>query len=371
MGGTRPLRVGIVTYDFVPFIGGQGRVTHDLWTRLRERDDIETYVVSPARNGLPGHHTHGSFARRFGKHLLFSVLASGAIGRWSRDLRADVLHLNSGPGGVLIPRRTDVPVICWPHHTYEQAVRLTPGQAWKRPFVAVERAAYARADLLACSTASVERVLRDRLALRPPVRVIPCGVDTGAFPALGRKRDPDLVVFVGRLDVRKNPALLLDAFALVTSERPSARLIVAGHGSLERRLRARVSELRIDARVTFERFVSHDRLVDLYNGAGLVVVPSLFEGFGLSAAEAQSTGACVVATNSEGLRDIVRDGETGVLVEPDAGAMARVLLALMEDTPRREGLGAAAAHRVRDEYAWPRIVAAWAAAYRDVAGGRA
>ena len=77
------LRVGILTYDFVPFIGGQGRVTHDLWRQLRDRDDVNVTVISPSRNDLPGHLSRLAFTQRAGRHLLFSLGASAAARRWA------------------------------------------------------------------------------------------------------------------------------------------------------------------------------------------------------------------------------------------------------------------------------------------------
>ncbi len=365
------IRVGILTYDFAPFIGGQGRVTHDLWRRLRERDDVDVTVISPAPNELPGHIRRFGFTQRAGRHLLFSLAASASARRWARELRLDVLHVNGGPGGVLLLTRPGVPTVYSVYHTYDQVARLTPGQRWKAALARIERAAYQRADRIIASTPSTAAAIRDALGATPPFDVIPCGVDFDAFRPAAARRDERTVLFVGRLDVRKNPQLAVRAFARVVARQPGTRLVIVGRGSLEPALRDLVRQLGIEASVIFERFVDQQRLVEWYNRATVVVVPSLFEGFGLSAAEAQACGACVVATDSDGLRDVVAGGETGVLVPGREDALADAVVELLADPERRDRIGAAAARHARTAYAWPAITGRYVAAYRAAAGGDA
>ncbi len=362
------LRVGILTYDFVPFIGGQGRVTHDLWRHLAARGDVEMTVISPSRNELPAHISQFAATRSIGGHPLFSLLSSASIARRVRDLRLDVLHVNGGPGGVLLLRDPSVPVVYSLYHTYEQVARLAGRRPWTPALLHAERSACNRAAIVTASTASTARSLQQHLRVTPPVVEIPCGVDFDALPRLDRERDPHLVLFVGRLEPRKNPQLLIRAFAKTVAARPDARLVIAGRGPLEARLRALAAELRISDRVAFAGFVSHGALVELYNRAAVVAVPSLFEGFGLSAAEAGSTGACVLATETEGLRDVVVHRETGLLAAPDPEAMADALIELLGDQRLRVALGSAAAERVRCVYRWDTVADQYATAYRRALG---
>ena len=361
------LRVGILTYDFVPFIGGQGRVTHDLWSCLHQRADVSMAVLSPSRNALPGHHIRFPFTQRAGKHLLFSLLASARVAVWCRELKLDVLHVNGGPGGVLMLRDPGIPTVSSVYHTYDQVARLTPGQGWKRAFAQVERETYRRADRIIASTPSTATALRRSLGSVPPLDVISCGVDLDAFRPMQLARENQTILFVGRLDVRKNPQLAIRAFARVVADWPAARLVLVGRGSMEPELRALVAKLGLGSRVSFERFVDERALVDWYNRATVVVVPSLFEGFGLSAAEAQACGACVVATDSDALRDVVTDDETGVLVPGDDAAVADAIAGLLADPGRRARLGAAASCHAREAYAWPRIADEYVRAYHAAA----
>src|SRR5438067_1604214 len=269
------LRVGILTYDFYPFIGGQGRVTYDLWKQLRERANLDLHVMSPARNELSGHTTRFASTQRFGRHPAYSVLATIEAKRWAREHDLDVMLVNGGPGGVLLMADPGVPIVYSLYHTYEQVARLTPSQRWKSVMTLIEIRAYARATVVTASTQSTAASLRDGIGVRAPIESIRCGVDFDAFPRLDVPRDDDLVVFVGRLDVRKNPQLLIQAFAQVARARPNARLAIIGAGKQERRLIELAAALGIRHCVQFARHVSHDDLVRWYNRAALVVVPSL------------------------------------------------------------------------------------------------
>src|SRR6185436_7411103 len=100
-----------------------------------------------------------------------------------------------------------------------------------------------------------------------------------------------------------------------------------------------------------------DELLRLYERAAVVACPLHREGFGIACAEAMAHGRPVVASNVGGLRDLVVDGETGVLVPPgDVAALRAALERLLADPELRLRLGAAARERARSEFSWDRAV---------------
>jgi glycosyltransferase involved in cell wall biosynthesis len=101
--------------------------------------------------------------------------------------------------------------------------------------------------------------------------------------------------------------------------------------------------------------LSTDELVRLYNSAQIVVSPSLYEGFGLPAAEAMACGAAVIATTAGAFPEFIEDGRTGILVPPgDPGALAAAIRSLLADPERCVRMGAAASEHIRTNFTWER-----------------
>jgi glycosyltransferase involved in cell wall biosynthesis len=123
--------------------------------------------------------------------------------------------------------------------------------------------------------------------------------------------------------------------------------------------------------VTFESKVDSLRLVELYATSEVAVVPSLYEGFSLPAAEAMSAGVPVVATTGGALPEVVgTDGTCGILVPPrDVGALATAIGGLLDDPSLRETMGLAGRERVLDMFTWKKSAERTAAVYREAIAG--
>ena len=122
-------------------------------------------------------------------------------------------------------------------------------------------------------------------------------------------------------------------------------------------LRSRVPQAR--------GFVPHDELQRLYARAAVVACPSRREGFGVACLEAMAHGRPVVATGVGGLRDLVVDGETGLVVPPrDPAALRAALEALLADPVLRHRLGSAGRRRAQERFSWDVVTGATVAAYK-------
>ena len=211
------------------------------------------------------------------------------------------------------------------------------------------------------------------------VTAIPGGIDPGLLDlsrpellpvfrrALQAGEDELLALYVGRLDPEKGLETLGEALELALERVPRLRVLVAGSGKHEDALRARLSP-RAD-RVRFLGYVRGEALAYLYRAVDVVLVPSVYEPFGLVALEAMLAGRAVVAAASGGLREIVRHEEDGLLIPPgDAGALSQAVVRLAEDPALGAGLGARAAERVAREHAWTEIAKRTRAVYAGVLG---
>jgi 2-deoxystreptamine N-acetyl-D-glucosaminyltransferase/2-deoxystreptamine glucosyltransferase len=197
--------------------------------------------------------------------------------------------------------------------------------------------------------ASEELAAQARALGARDVCVVPGGIDLPPEPAA--PADPPRLLYVGRLAPEKGVRELAEAAR-------GLPLDVAGDGPL----RALLPQT--------PGFVPRDALAPLYTAAAVVVVPSLREGFGMACLEAMAYGRPVVASAVGGLRDLVVDGETGVLVPPgDVASLRAALERLLGDAQLRARLGAAARERARN-YSWPALTERLVALYAEVSSPR-
>ncbi|MCK4825994.1 glycosyltransferase family 4 protein, partial [bacterium] len=168
--------------------------------------------------------------------------------------------------------------------------------------------------------------------------VIPIGVDANKFyPIANIKKIPNSILFVGRVEKRKGPDFLIRAMPLVAKKIPEVRLFVGGTGKEVPKLKRYSKEFNLERNVEFLGFVPEGKLNVWYNRVQCVVVPSMFEGFGLTVIEAMAAGTCVVATNVDSLKDIVEDDVSGFLVDyDDVHALSEKIVRLLGDKKKQE-----------------------------------
>ena len=188
---------------------------------------------------------------------------------------------------------------------------------------------------------------------RARTTVIYPGIDHDSFtPDPVARSDTPVVAYVGRLKRYKRVDLVIRAFAQLAH--PAVRLEIAGAGDHRPALEALVHSLALGARVTFLGFVSDAEKRALLRRAWAVAFASPKEGWGISNVEAAACGTPVVASDSPGLRESVRDGETGFLVpHGDLAAMRDALDRLAGDRALVERLGIQA-RRFAMSFSWDR-----------------
>jgi glycosyltransferase involved in cell wall biosynthesis len=348
------VRAVIATFDDAPPIGGQGRYVCGLRAALQRRGvDVRT-VAGHGDQAVP-------VPRVTGRPPLDHSLALTRDPRPLLRPAADVVHVMGGPGGVIIPRRLDVPVVYTAHHTYRQAFsRRSP----RRLLSPVEARAYRLAAMvLAVSPSTADAVLRLGVSPRR-VEVLAPGIEAERFDRTGVARDPRRLLYVGRLEAEKRPLDAVGVMAELARLYPGVRGTVIGHGRLDDAVRTAAAAAPQGA-VAVRGSVSEEDLARAYAEAAVLLVPSCYEGLGLVALEAMAAGVAVVAYDVSGLRDAV--GGHGHLVGAgDRQAMARACAALITDPARRASLAARAAAAVRQAHSWCMVAARVEEVYRAV-----
>ena len=148
------------------------------------------------------------------------------------------------------------------------------------------------------------------------------------------------ILHVGRFDTPKNHAGLLEAFRLLRETHPACRLRLVGDGDLRADIEALTREKGIDDAVEFCGMQS-----DVYpylHDADIFTLPSIYEGNPMTIIEAMGTGLPIVASRVGGIPDMICDGESGLLVEPEPQSICDGLARMMEDAAMRRHLGESA-----------------------------
>ena len=186
---------------------------------------------------------------------------------------------------------------------------------------------------------------------RERIEVISNGVDTKRFKPSANYKNPDeqkKLLTVARLDLHKGHDRVLEALAILKAQGITPQYIIVGQGDEEIRLKKMTQTLGLENQVEFTGFISGNQLPPMYNSCDIYVMASreipgrldLIEGFGISFLEAGASAMPVVAGDSGGVSDAVRNGKTGILVNPDksddiASAIKRLLID--EELARRVG----------------------------------
>ncbi len=246
--------------------------------------------------------------------------------RWLLRHRAEIAHLHHG-GGVVraVCRFAGVGSVV--QHLHGRINEANGVQASELNFPAPDA-------LIACSQAVADCVRTSR------VEVIHAGIETGIEPPVAASQTGPLRLgALARLIPLKNIEALIEATALLAAKGIDVQAEIAGSGPSESSLRALVLSLGVSERV---RFLGWDPDVRrLLASWDLLVMPSLEEGFGLSALEAMAAGRPVVASRVGGLCELVVDGVTGRLFPPgDTGALVRCITEAANDRQRWALMGA-------------------------------
>jgi len=348
------MRVSLVTETFAPQINGVSRALEELRRHLAERGDA-VQLIHPDY-GAPAGNPFDQPARAvnppFYKDLYLPIPPFRRVHEAIDAFRPDLIHIATsallGLSALRHARRRATPVVSSFHTNFDQyaacyGIGWTAGaiQRYLRWFHNQTRATYVP------SLAALDRLNRlgfKRLALWPR------GVDSALFRpdrpsrlsirrALGWSPDDRVIVHVGRLAREKNIGFLASSLGIVAKRRPGVRLLIVGDGPSRPEM-----EARLGSAARFVGFRVGEELADHYAAGDLFALASRTETFGNVALEAMASGTPVVALRAGGVVDIVEDGVTGSLVDPDSPprTFADVLIRLVDDAEARRRMAGAA-----------------------------
>jgi glycosyltransferase involved in cell wall biosynthesis len=310
----------------------------------------------------------------------FSLRAVAKFQELHRHEPFDLVHDNQGLGiGLLLMKSFGVPIVATIHQPLSVDMRNAVAQA-EGLIEKIRRAAYyyplfmqefvARRldEIITVSEASASMV---ELAFGIPkarMKVIYNGIDTEVFRPLKVSKERDSIIYVGNSEDRNKGAVYLLQALRYLRDSSDYHLTLVDRPRQQLKLVPRLLRRHdLSNRVRFTGRVTTPQLVRHYCRAQVSVCPSLYEGFGLPAAEAMACGLPVVATSGGALPEVVEDGVTGILVPPaDARALADAMDNLMRDAQLRRRMGQAGRERILEKFSWRKAALQTEAVYQQV-----
>lgn len=291
------------------------------WHRFSKAPDRETIegidVYHPRYFMIPKiwHSLYGIF---------FFISLLGKIKEISRDFKFDLIFATwaypDGFGSFLIAKVLKKPVIIKVHGSD----------------VNIYTKSILRKKMVSCALRNSDKVIAVSNALKQKlvaigvpaekIQVIPNGVDTELFKPLdqaecrkklGLPLDKKIILYAGNFAQVKGVDILVEAFGEMVRSRVDILLLLVGDGPLETMLRSRVRELGIEGSVIFSRRTTHDSVPCYMNACDVFCLPSRSEGCPNVVLEALACGTPVVATQTGGMPEIIKNGRLGVLVDPE------------------------------------------------------
>lgn len=318
---------------------------HEVFRRIGARGHEVTALVSSFLGGAAREEIDAIRLERIAALPTYYPRAAARCARATRRGEFDVVVdcLNKLP--FLAPLYSARPVLGLCHHLFGSTAFHQVSWPIAAAVLAVERAiprVYRSVPIVAISEST-----RDDLVARG---IAPAQVEVQhpgirrpeAQPAPIARREP-LVVYVGRLEAYKRIDLVLEAIAQLAPRRPGLKLALLGRGAERPRLERRAAALGIRDRVEFAGYVADAERDAWLARSRVCVCASRKEGFGLTVIEANAVGTPNVASDTPGLRDTVRHGETGFLVaDGDAAQFAARIDSLLSDDALAERMSRAA-----------------------------
>lgn len=329
------MKIAIFTNTYYPHVGGVANSVGSLVENMRERGH-RCLVVAPDFPDQPESEEDvirvPSIKNFNGSDFSFRLPSGTMIGDRIKAFQPDVIHSHHpfllGDAGLRMAHQWNVPLIFTHHTRYEDYVHYLVDDSELLERLAIELATeYGNlCDRIIAPSESIEDLIRER-GVKVPVTVIPTGIDKDQFGngdgARSRKRygiDENRFVIghVGRLAPEKNLKFLFKAVFPFMRDNPDTAFMVVGKGDAYEDLKKMADAEDFRDRIHFIGKLTRQDLVDAYHAMDLFVFTSKSETQGMVLAEAMAAGKPTLALDASGVREIVRDGKNGRLLDGDA-----------------------------------------------------
>lgn len=303
-----------------PLAGGAEVHLHEVFSRIVSLGHEVVLFCSTFEGALPAENVNGITVIREGGRYTFNFRVPFRYLTRFRTERFDIVVDDMNKIPFFTPMYVHEPLYVITHHLFGKSIFLEVPWILAMYVYLMEKLGFAlvkgrRVPVIVGSPSTKEELLREGMS-GDRVEIINYCVDHGTHsPAEGERSAEPLIGYFGRLKKYKSVEQLLQAFARLRKEVRGLTLLIVGEGDYRVTLERKAKELEIEDSVRFTGFVTESEKVRMLRQVWFAVNTSSKEGWGLTVIEANACGTTVIASRVPGLRDAVRDGETGLLYE--------------------------------------------------------
>jgi len=344
------MRIFVVNWQDIrnPLAGGAEVHLHEVFSRIARKGHEVTLYCSSFPGALPTEDINGIRVIRQGGRYLFNFRFLYAYLTRLSGQRFDVVVDDMNKIPFFSPLFVRQPIYGVTHHLFGRSIFLEANAVLASYVYLMERWAVSlykrrRIPFIVGSPSTLAELQREHFPAED-VSLVSYGVDHALHTTAGGvKSDIPLIGYFGRLKKYKSVDQLLRALPSVVERVPGLKVLIVGEGDDRPRLESMTRDLGLERVVEFTGFVPETRKVELLQRMWFKVTTSSKEGWGLTVLEANACGTPVVASNVQGLRDAVKDNETGLLYAyGDVGDLTSKILSLLTDNALRNRLTQAA-----------------------------
>ncbi|WNZ28994.1 MAG: glycosyltransferase family 4 protein [Candidatus Bathyarchaeota archaeon] len=385
------MKVGTLTWEYPPrVVGGIARHCEGLAKALvKQKHDVHLFTLdfpgAPNYEEMDGIKVYRASTELGHPNfltwvLMFNHFLSKRMADITKTVDFDVMHIHdwlAAFSGISFKHYLKKPIVLTMHSTeVGRAQGLHSPDSFS--INGIEWWATYEADRVIVCSQSMKNEICDHFNLpREKVDIIPNAIDAANYEipvdrgavrqSYGVGWGEKLILCVGRLVPQKGVEYFIRAIPLIAKRYPEAKFIIVGEGWSRDILEAEAQETGHGNKIAFTGFASDKQVIELMTSADVLVVPSVYEPFGIVALEGMATGVPVVASQVGGLAEVIDHDETGVFVYPRSPeSLAWGIDKVLSDPDHAKYLTKNAKEKLHKAYSWEAVAMKTVEVYKKV-----